>query len=47
MDYVFEASAPPYDKTTTARLSELFGPRKNTLFLYNFMFPEGRGSTAP
>jgi predicted dithiol-disulfide oxidoreductase (DUF899 family) len=47
IDYVFEASAPPYDKTTTVRLSELFAPRKNTLFLYNFMFPEGGGSTAP
>ena len=46
-DYVFEASKPPYDKSTTVRLSELFAPRKNALFLYNFMFPEGRGSTAP
>lgn len=47
MDYVFDASAPPYGKSTTVALSELFEPRKNTLFLYNFMFPEAVGSMTP
>jgi predicted dithiol-disulfide oxidoreductase (DUF899 family) len=47
LDYVFEASAPPYTKTTTVRLSELFAPGKNTLYLYNFMFPEAVGSMTP
>jgi predicted dithiol-disulfide oxidoreductase (DUF899 family) len=46
-DYVFESSKPDYSKSETVRLSELFSPRKNTLFLYNFMFPEAVGSSTP
>jgi predicted dithiol-disulfide oxidoreductase (DUF899 family) len=40
-DYVFEGIAGP------VRMSELFGPGKRTLFLYNFMFPESLESDAP
>ncbi len=47
LDYVFDASAPGYERSTTVRLSELFAPRKTTLFLYNFMFPEAVGSMTP
>jgi predicted dithiol-disulfide oxidoreductase (DUF899 family) len=46
-DYVFDASKPDYSGSDTVRLSELFSARKNTLFLYNFMFPEAVGSVTP
>jgi predicted dithiol-disulfide oxidoreductase (DUF899 family) len=46
-DYVFEASKPDYSESETVRLSELFSPRKNTLYLYNFMFPDAVGSVTP
>jgi predicted dithiol-disulfide oxidoreductase (DUF899 family) len=46
-DYLFEASRPDYSDSETVRLSELFEPRKNTLYLYNFMFPEAVGSLTP
>jgi predicted dithiol-disulfide oxidoreductase (DUF899 family) len=46
-DYVFEVSRPDYGDSGTVHLSELFAPRKNTLFLYNFMFPERVGSLTP
>src|SRR5437867_2212529 len=43
-DYVFEAAAP--DGTAIqVRLSELFAPGKDSLVIYNFMFP--RGYTGP
>src|SRR5579864_2966427 len=46
-DYVFDASAPGDGALSSVRLSELFAPRKRTLFLYNFMFPESADSDAP
>ena len=47
IDYVFESSMPDYGESGTTRISELFGPRKNTLFIYNFMYPEAVGSRTP
>ncbi len=45
-DYVFEAAAP--DGTATqVRLSELFAPGKDSLVIYNFMFPQGHGGPRP
>jgi predicted dithiol-disulfide oxidoreductase (DUF899 family) len=46
-DYMFDASFPGETGFKTVKLSELFAPGKRTLYLYNFMFPEGFGSTAP
>jgi predicted dithiol-disulfide oxidoreductase (DUF899 family) len=46
-DYEFDAWAPGDKDFRTVRFSQLFAPGKRTLFVYNFMFPEGRGSTAP
>ena len=46
-DYVFAASAAGDGDVKPMRLSELFAPGKRTLFLYNFMFPEGAGSMTP
>src|SRR5215210_5789064 len=45
-DYVFEgigADGAP----TEVRLSELFAPGKNSLVIYNFMFPRGYGGDRP
>jgi predicted dithiol-disulfide oxidoreductase (DUF899 family) len=47
MDYVFRAWSPKADAISTIRFSELFAPAKDTLFLYNFMFPESLESDAP
>lgn len=46
-DYSFDSSAPGKKGFKTTRLSQLFAPRKRTLFLYNFMFPEAIGSLTP
>ena len=46
-DYVFEASAPGEKGVKKVRLSQLFQPGKDTLFLYNFMFPESLDSMSP
>ena len=45
-DYLFEAA---YAKgaTTQVKLSELFVPRKNSLLVYNFMFPRSYGGDRP
>ena len=42
-DYVFDASVPGETGFREVRLSELFAPGKDTLFLYNFMFPREAG----
>lgn len=46
-DYVFEALAPGEKDVKKVRLSQLFQPGKDTLFLYNFMFPESLDSSKP
>lgn len=46
-DFVFDSSAPGDKEFKTTRLSDLFGPGRRTLFLYNFMFPESVGSMTP
>ena len=46
-DYVFAAATPGDDKIRAIRLSELFAPGKRSLFLYNFMYPEGVDSMTP
>lgn len=46
-DYVFEASAPGEKEVKSIRLSELFQPGQDTLFVYNFMFPESVDSMTP
>jgi predicted dithiol-disulfide oxidoreductase (DUF899 family) len=43
-DYVFEEAA---DGGGTVRFSELFAPGKDTLVVYNFMFPRWSGDTRP
>src|SRR5215813_13467129 len=45
-DYVFAAAAPD-GKTIQVRLSELFAPGKDSLVIYNFMFPQGYGGPRP
>ena len=45
-DYVFEAAAPD-GKAIQVRLSELFAPGKDSLVIYNFMFPHGSGGPRP
>jgi predicted dithiol-disulfide oxidoreductase (DUF899 family) len=45
-DYVFEAAAPE-GKAIQMRLSELFTPGKDSLVIYNFMFPQGSGGPRP
>ncbi|HKN95381.1 MAG TPA: DUF899 family protein [Thermoleophilaceae bacterium] len=45
-DYVFQGARPdgtPID----VRLSELFGPGKDSLVIYNFMFPRDPGDDSP
>jgi predicted dithiol-disulfide oxidoreductase (DUF899 family) len=45
-DYVFEGTAE--DGTPTdVRLSELFAPGRDSLVIYNFMFPRGYGGDRP
>lgn len=46
-DYVFDALAPGEKEIKKVRLSQLFQPGKDTLFLYNFMFPESVDSMKP
>jgi predicted dithiol-disulfide oxidoreductase (DUF899 family) len=46
-DYVFEALPAGEKKVKKIRLSQLFQPGKDTLFLYNFMFPESVDSMMP
>jgi len=45
-DYVF-AAAGPGGKAIQVRLSELFAPGKDSLVIYNFMFPRGYGGPRP
>jgi predicted dithiol-disulfide oxidoreductase (DUF899 family) len=45
-DYVFQG-AGPHGAATDVRLSELFAPRKDSLVIYNFMFPRGYGTPRP
>src|SRR5438034_6466987 len=45
-DYVFEAAAPD-GKAIQVRLSELFAPGKDSLVIYNFMFPRGYKGPRP
>jgi predicted dithiol-disulfide oxidoreductase (DUF899 family) len=45
-DYVFQGAGPD-GATTDVRLSELFAPRKDSLVIYNFMFPRGYGRPRP
>jgi predicted dithiol-disulfide oxidoreductase (DUF899 family) len=46
-DYVFDAWMPGASEVTKTRMSQLFAPGKQTLFLYNFMFPERPDSMTP
>jgi predicted dithiol-disulfide oxidoreductase (DUF899 family) len=45
-DYVFQGAAPD-GRPTDIRLSELFAPGKDSLVIYNFMFPRGYGGDRP
>jgi predicted dithiol-disulfide oxidoreductase (DUF899 family) len=45
-DYVFQG-AGPHGSAADVRLSELFAPRKDSLVIYNFMFPRGYGRPRP
>jgi predicted dithiol-disulfide oxidoreductase (DUF899 family) len=45
-DYVFHGAGPD-GAPTSVKLSELFDPGKNTLVIYNFMFPRDPSDTSP
>jgi predicted dithiol-disulfide oxidoreductase (DUF899 family) len=45
-DYVFRG-AGPHGAPTNVKLSELFAPGKNSLVIYNFMFPRDPSDTSP
>jgi predicted dithiol-disulfide oxidoreductase (DUF899 family) len=45
-DYVFE-DAGADGTSTNVKLSQLFEPNKNSLVIYNFMFPRDPGDTSP
>ena len=45
-DYVFEAAGPG-GKAIQVRLSELFAPGRDSLVIYNFMFPRGYKGPRP
>jgi predicted dithiol-disulfide oxidoreductase (DUF899 family) len=45
-DYVFDGAGPE-GTPTEIRLSELFEPGKDSLVIYNFMFPRGYGGDRP
>jgi predicted dithiol-disulfide oxidoreductase (DUF899 family) len=45
-DYVFEGARPD-GSVTSIRTSELFAPGKDSLVIYNFMFPRGYGGPRP
>jgi predicted dithiol-disulfide oxidoreductase (DUF899 family) len=44
-DYVFQGG--PIDGPTEVRLSELFAPERDSLVIYNFMFPRGYDDDRP
>jgi predicted dithiol-disulfide oxidoreductase (DUF899 family) len=46
-DYAFKAWSADDDAISIIHFSELFAPGKDTLFLYNFMFPQSLDSDAP
>ena len=46
VDYVFQGAGEG-GTPTDVRLSELFGPGKDSLVIYNFMFPRGYGGARP
>lgn len=46
-DYIFDAAFPSEAGSKQIRFSELFGPGKESLFLYNFMFPENPEGMTP
>ena len=46
-DYVFHGAGPGGAAATDVRLSELFAARKDSLVMYNFMFPRGYGGPRP
>lgn len=46
-NYEFKAWSPMTNEITTVRFSDLFARGKNTLLLYNFMYPESLDSDAP
>lgn len=45
-DYIFQGAAAD-GAPTNVKLSELFEPAKNSLVIYNFMFPRDPGDTSP
>jgi predicted dithiol-disulfide oxidoreductase (DUF899 family) len=45
-DYVFEGAGPD-GAPTDVRMSELFAPGKDSLVIYNFMFPRAYGGDRP
>jgi predicted dithiol-disulfide oxidoreductase (DUF899 family) len=45
-DYVFQGAGPD-GAARSVKLSELFEPGKNSLVIYNFMFPRDPGDTSP
>ena len=45
-DYVFKGAGAD-GAPTTVKLSDLFKPGKNSLVIYNFMFPRDPGDTSP
>jgi predicted dithiol-disulfide oxidoreductase (DUF899 family) len=46
-DYIFDAWSPGGGGYRSVKFSELFEPGKRSLFVYNFMYPEGVGSMTP
>lgn len=46
-DYVFEGVGPDGSSATKVRFSELFEPGKDTLFIYNMMFPRSPEEDLP
>lgn len=46
-DHVFQGGAAPDGSPTEVRLSELFAPDKNSLVIYNFMFPRHASDERP
>jgi predicted dithiol-disulfide oxidoreductase (DUF899 family) len=45
-DYVFQGAGPE-GEAVNVRMSELFAPGKDSLAIYNFMFPRGPGEDLP
>ena len=45
-DYVLDET-PAGSKTVHTKFSQLFGPGKNTLLVYSFMFPDKQGKPCP